>query len=239
MWAAVPDPILLAICRVAVIEPDHRACCRDVSSRDLFMGGARSNDERAASLKTPPVRVFAGLMVAPEIARELVRLAACLGGPAVRLVAVADVHVTLIPPWREASVPGAIEKLRLAARACEAFWLTFRHVGYGPDRRRPRMLWADCAASESIATLRASLLQAYGQIDERLFRPHVTLARIRGDVRRIARRHPMDLALSFTQRVETVELFQSPFPGESGYRIAASAPLGETARGMPPEPVSQ
>jgi 2'-5' RNA ligase len=94
------------------------------------------------------------------------------------------------------------------------------------------MLWVDCTADEEIATLRASLLQAFGQTNERPFRPHVTLARIRGNGRRIARRHPIDQELSFTQRVETVELFQSPPPGEAGYRILASARLGETERSM-------
>src|SRR6266849_4152054 len=91
------------------------------------------SDVHANSNATLPVRLFAGLTVASEIAHKLIKLAACLKGPSVRLVAPADVHVTLIPPWREASVPAAIEKLRLAARASEAFWLTFRHVGYGPE----------------------------------------------------------------------------------------------------------
>jgi RNA 2',3'-cyclic 3'-phosphodiesterase len=186
----------------------------------------------------PPVRLFAGLMVAPEIAGELVRLGACLEGPSVRLVAVADVHVTLVPPWHEASVPIAIEKLLLAARACEPFWLAFQHLGYSPDPSRPRMLWADCVASEPISTLHASLLRAYGQTDERPFRPHVTLARIRSERRRIARAHPIDQALSFTQHIETVELFQSPGPGATGYRVVASAPLGETADSLPAQPIS-
>jgi 2'-5' RNA ligase len=182
-------------------------------------------DVHANSGPPSPVRLFAGLAVAPEIAREFVKLAACIEGPSVRLVAPADVHVTLVPPWRETSVPAAVEKLVLAARACEAFWLTFRRVGYGPDLRRPRMLWVDCAAAEEITILRASLLQAYGQTDGRPFRPHVTLARIRNNGRRIARTHPIDQELSFAQRIETIELFQSPLPGEAGYRIVASARL--------------
>jgi 2'-5' RNA ligase len=186
-----------------------------------------------ATADASTVRVFVGLAVAPEIARKLVELAACLEGPSVRLVAPADVHLTVVPPWREASVPTAVEKLHLAARACGALWLTFRHIGYGPEPAHPRMLWVDCTASEDIATLRASLLQAFGQTDERPFRPHVTLARIRGNGRRIARRHPIDQELSFTQRIETVELFQSPPPGEAGYRILASARLGETEGSVP------
>lgn len=175
----------------------------------------------------PPVRLFVGVAVAPEIARELVKLAACLDAPSVRLVAAADLHVTLVPPWPEPSVNGAIEKLFLAARRCEAFWLTFSHIGYGPEPGRPRMLWADCTAGREIDIMRNALLHAYGQSNERPFRPHVTLARIRGNALKMARMHPIDQGLSFMERVETVELFQSPPPGEAGYRIVASAPLGQ------------
>ncbi len=202
---------------------------------DAPQNGPNGIGDVHANSGQPPVRLFAGLAVAPEIARELVKLAACIEGPLVRLVAPADVHVTLVPPWREASVPSAIEKLGLAARTCEAFWLTFRHVGYGPGPGRPRMLWVDCAAGEEISILRTSLLQAYGQMDERPFRPHVTLARIRNNGRRIARGHPVDQELSFAQRIESVELFQSPPPGEAGYRIVASARLEKTGHGTPAE----
>lgn len=193
------------------------------------IGGANAN-----SNLNPPVRLFVGLAVAPEIARELVKLAACLDAPFVRLVAAADLHVTLVPPWPEASVSGAIGKLCLAAGRFEAFWLAFQHIGYGPEPSRPRMLWADCAAGREIDIMRTSLLHAYGQTDERPFRPHVTLARIRDNGLQMARMRPIDQELSFMQRVETVELFQSPRPGEAGYRIVASARLGNTPHGIPP-----
>ncbi len=174
----------------------------------------------------PRLRVFVGLKVTPEIARELARLAVGLEQLPVRLVAPADIHLTLVPPWSEASVSNASESLRLVAGGFGSFWLTFQHVGYGPLPGRPRLLWADCAATDEIAALHAALLQAYGRHDERPFRPHVTLARIRGNGFAIARKHPIDRELSLTQHVESVELFQSPPPGGSGYRIVASVKLG-------------
>ena len=70
-----------------------------------------------------------------------------------------------------------------------------------------------------------ALLQAFGQADERPFRPHVTLARLRDKGRAIARKHPIDQDLALTQRVESVELMQSPPPGGSGYKVLASLPL--------------
>jgi RNA 2',3'-cyclic 3'-phosphodiesterase len=144
------------------------------------------------------VRIFVGLRVAPEIADELAQLARGLERSALRLVAPADIHLTLVPPWNDTSTSQATEKLRGVASGFGAFALTFQRLCYGPQPRRPRLLWAECAASDEIAGLRAALLQAYGQTDERPFRPHVTLARIRGNGRAIARNHPIDQAISLT-----------------------------------------
>lgn len=194
---------------------------------------ASSKEARVAQTNAAagrPVRVFAGLKVAPETAAELTQLAAGLEKNSVRPVAPADIHLTLVPPWNEASIPDAIEKLHRVAGRFGPLTLAFHHVGYGPEPKRPRLIWVDCAASDEIAALRAALLQAFGQSDERPFRPHVTLARIRGNGRAVARAHPIDQNVSFTQRVESLELFQSPPPGERGYRILASLPFGESVQ---------
>jgi RNA 2',3'-cyclic 3'-phosphodiesterase len=195
----------------------------------MTIASAKGPKDADTALAAPPVRVFVGLKIAPEIASQLAQLTAVLEQPFVRPVAPADIHLTLVAPWNEASVPDAIEKLGRIAGTFGAFQLIFQHAGYGPQPRRPRLLWADCGATDAIAALRAALLLAYGQTDERPFQPHVTLARIRGDGVAIARKHPIDRPLSLTQRVESVELFQSPPAGGSGYRVLASLRLGETA----------
>jgi len=171
------------------------------------------------------VRIFVGLKIVREIAQELCRLARPLERFPVRLLAVDDVHLTLVPPWLETDVPDAIGKLRNALPGIEPFLLAFERLSYGPTLRRPHLLWAECAASEELTRLRAALLKAYGQEDERAFRPHITLARIKNDGRAIARALPMDQSLSFIQQVRSVELFQSPTRGESGYRVLASPSL--------------
>jgi 2'-5' RNA ligase len=179
----------------------------------------------------PSVRVFVGVKIAPEVARELASSAAGLEKlSAVRLVAPADIHLTLVPPWDETSIPDAIEKLRLVAGRFDAFWLTFEHSGYGPEPTRPRLLWAECTATDEIAALRAALLDACGQSEERPFRPHVTLARIRENGRAIARKHAVDRLLSLRQRVETIELYRSRRQGGSGYEVLASLRLGDAAQ---------
>lgn len=191
---------------------------------------ASATDADHAQSAVAQARVFVGLKIAPQIATELALLAAPLKKLPVRLVEPADIHLTLVPPWQEASPPAAIDRLARVASGFAAFPLSFQHLGYGPQPKRPHLLWADCAASDELTALRAALLQAYGQTDERPFQPHVTLARIRGNGAAIARKQPIDRPLALTQRVETVELFQSPPPGEIGYRVLASPRLGETVQ---------
>jgi 2'-5' RNA ligase len=173
--------------------------------------------------------VFVGVKVAPEIAHELARLARSLERFSVRLVPTNDIHLTLVPPWNEASVPTAVEKLRAVTDRFGAFALIFQRLAYGPQPRRPRLLWAECAATDDVTLLHAALLLSFDQCDDRPFRPHVTLARIRGNGSAIARRQPIEQELSITQQVGSIELFQSPPPGGSGYKILASLRLGHEA----------
>lgn len=187
----------------------------------------------AQTAHAPQTRVFVGLRIAPEIATELAQFAAALEKLPVRLVKPADIHLTLVPPWNETSIPDAIEKLGRVAGKFSDFWLIFQRVGYGPQPRRPRLLWVDCAATDEIAALHAALLQAYGQAVERPFQPHVTLARLRANGPAIVRKHPIDQPLSLMQRVESLELFRSPPAGSTGYQVLASLRLGETVSSAP------
>jgi hypothetical protein len=73
-------------------------------------------------------RVFVGLKISPEIATELTQFAAVLKEQPVRLPKPADIHLTLVPPWNEASIPDAIEKLDSIASRFGAFWLIFQYL---------------------------------------------------------------------------------------------------------------
>jgi 2'-5' RNA ligase len=194
--------------------------------------GPSSGPDIARVSESPPtaagaVRVFIGIKLAPEIARELAKIASELENSHVKPVIADDMHLTLVPPWQEVSIGKGTETLRQLTSGFVAFALDVQHVGYGPDLRRPRMLWADHPSTRELVALRAALHAAYTQTDERPFSPHVTLACLRGNGRAIARKQPIDRAVALRQWVDSVELFQSPSPGERGYRILASAPLGE------------
>ena len=172
-------------------------------------------------------RIFVGLKMTPEIAGSLAAIAERIESVPLRLVASNDIHLTLVPPWVETSLPAAVERLSKAVSGFESFPLSFERLCYGPERRRPRLVWAECAASPEIEALQGALLEAFGQVNERPFRPHVTLARLERKDSAKARRHPVDQRLSLTQPVRSVELFRSPPPGTRGYQVVTSLPLGK------------
>jgi RNA 2',3'-cyclic 3'-phosphodiesterase len=174
-----------------------------------------------------PARIFVGSKIEPQIADQFATFAASLKGDRARLVASRDMHVTLVPPWQETSIEHAIGRLRQVVRAFAPFTIEFRHVGYGPQPGRPNLVWVECAVSDEILALRAALMQNFGQEESRAFRPHVTLARIRAMERNVARKHPIDCDLELAQAVRTIELFQSPPPGKTGYQVLASVELGK------------
>jgi RNA 2',3'-cyclic 3'-phosphodiesterase len=145
---------------------------------------------------------------APEISHELAWHATELRGEHVRLIAPGDVHLTLVALWNETSITEAIEKIRLTVSGFSPFTLEVKHLNYGPDPKRPRLLWAECGTPDEITRLRDALLGLFNQSDDRPFRLRITLARLPGIGAKIARRRPIDRELSFTQQVTAVEFFR-------------------------------
>jgi len=180
-------------------------------------------EDRPPTAKT--VRVFIGLKIAPEIAEELAQLAQGIERFPTRFVPSEDIHLTLVPPWDEGSIPDAIEKMREVLKGSAPFMLTFTRLSYWPDRSYPRLLCAECVTTPEIKVLQSALLNAFGQTEDRPFEPHVTLARMQRGGRAAVRKNEMDLELSLSQSIDSVELFQSRTQVGKGYQILASLAL--------------
>jgi len=186
-------------------------------------------NRRGSAEATRPARIFVGIKIADDLAEELASFARPLRPHDVRLVPSNDIHLTLVPPWDEPEIAGAVATLQAAITGFNPFVLTFTRLGYGPNLREPRLLWTECAAGDELSGLRMALLAAYGKSDSRPFVPHVTLARLSRNGRTIVRRNPINRVLHLTQFVASVELFQSPPQGKRGYEVLASLPLGRKA----------
>jgi 2'-5' RNA ligase len=180
------------------------------------------NDQQSVA---KAARIFVGIKIAPDIAEELAQLARGLERFPTRFVPTEDIHLTLVPPWDETSIPDAIEKLRASLNAAAPFMLTFTRLAYWPNRRRPRLLCAECVATDEIEALQQALLNAFGQTEDKPFQPHVTLARMQRGSRATAGKTDMDRELSLVQPIDSVELFQSRTQADKNYQILASLPL--------------
>jgi 2'-5' RNA ligase len=166
-----------------------------VTAKTEILSADQANRDAAVNLTA---RVFVALKIASDIAQELVRIARPLEQFSIRSIAPADIHLTLVPPWNEPTIQDAIERLRCVARAHSSFNLELRQVRYGPQPNHPRVLWVECESNDRLNMLHAALLRAFGQIENRSFLPHITLARLRDRGARIARKCPIDRDIALT-----------------------------------------
>jgi 2'-5' RNA ligase len=116
------------------------------------------------------------------------------GGAAVKWVRAENLHLTIkfLGGVDEGLLLGEIgESLKAAALRRGSFKLTFKGVGCFPDVRRPRVVWVGVDAPDEFFGLHADIeaaMEALGfKREGREFSPHLTLGRVRAEVRPAAR----------------------------------------------------
>lgn len=133
------------------------------------------------------MRLFVALAMPREVGARLEELVTELrradAGP--RWVEPANLHITLkfighVAPDRLASIEQALSVVRLA----EPVALELRDIGFFPDARRPKVVWAGIAGGPALARLAGEIdrgLAGCGIAPEtRPFVPHLTLGRFTG-----------------------------------------------------------
>ena len=134
------------------------------------------------------MRLFTAIDIPPEVKTTLAALLDHLRLLAdLRWVAVEKLHITtkFIGEWPEERLDDL--KRALAAVACPApVEIAIRRLGWLPNPRSARVLYAGVEASESLTALAAATERALAGIgvpvEDRIYRPHVTLARTRKTV---------------------------------------------------------
>lgn len=136
------------------------------------------------------MRLFVALELSEDIKRQLGafqrELAARLGHPSVRWVKPEQLHLTLLfLAERPAEQLSRIEAvLQRAARQNSPFTLETQGFGAFPSLKRPSVLWVgvggDLEALHSLQRHVALELAWLGLADDKRFRPHLTLARVKG-----------------------------------------------------------
>lgn len=190
------------------------------------------------------MRLFVALEVGTEVRdgltgliEELRAVDAAAGRSKARWVRAENLHMTLkfignvddgrLPEIREALSevhPDSVVEMR------------FRGLGFFPNDRRPRVLWAGIEASPNLAPLAGEISTRLEQLDipreTREFAPHLTLARfdppgISGELRSATTQHASrDFGMVRTCQFHLFESKTRPTGAE--YTLLSSFPFAET-----------
>src|SRR5436190_6988976 len=132
------------------------------------------------------LRLFVAIRVPAQVQRALAAEQRLLSGTGadLRWVRPESIHLTLVflGNVAEEREPAIEEALQATAVEVPPFHLALRGLGTYPPRGRPRVLWAGLAGGlDALHALQQGidrrLRQANFTLEERAFRPHVTLGR--------------------------------------------------------------
>ena len=134
------------------------------------------------------MRTFVAIELADSMRNSLARVQAELGPhlPGVSWVRADSLHLTLkfLGEVRKADLPRACELIRESAASAPVFEARLSGLGVFPDLRRPRVVWVGVRDDPpALAELHARLDEGLAEIgaprENRAFRPHLTLGRVR------------------------------------------------------------
>ena len=130
------------------------------------------------------MRLFVAVDIPEEVRAAIESLVVKLrrAGPAARWVRIEGLHVTLKFIGETSSEnAGKIQSALRAVPVPAPFEMRFRGLGFFPDERRPRVLWAGIEAAPQLAALAEEVESALASLgisrEDRPFAPHLTLAR--------------------------------------------------------------
>ncbi|GAA5234787.1 RNA 2',3'-cyclic phosphodiesterase [Verticiella sediminum] len=173
-------------------------------------------------------RCFLALAPAASDARRIARLAAMAAPQDAHRLAAVDLHITLAFFGRIAPAAGHALAAVLQHLADAPLMLDMSGLACWPDPRRPRVLVAEFTASPALLALLAQVhghMRALGlPIEQRPYRPHVTLARF--PYRRAGAAQPAPVPMLQACRFDALALYTSlaPTPVQR-YRPLAQAHL--------------
>lgn len=128
-------------------------------------------------------------------------------------------------------VAAVCEKVKEACRKLPAFDINLEQILLGPeDDKRAKMFWLTGEPSEKLKSLREDIEKELDvfQSEKKVFRPHITLGRIRKNKwEQLAEIPRVDEKFSFSLPVESVRVFESvSVKGKRKFLVLETCSLG-------------
>lgn len=122
-------------------------------------------------------RIFVAIPISPELQKEIFKWEEKYSKLPVRWLKGKNLHITLIPPWRSGDIESVIKKLETVKGS--PFKIEFDKVSYGPDPKRPRLIWASGKAPNELIHLKEELEKIFPEhkSEYKNWIAHTTIAR--------------------------------------------------------------
>jgi len=180
------------------------------------------------------IRAFLALPLARAFQSEIHPLIEKLKGeyPAIRWVEPSQIHLTLhffgsLPPEDVTKISKSIEPIVQKTKPLSVF---LKGIGGFPNLHQPRVIWVGVEGEiNALKTLQASLEEGLRKTgfpsEERLFKAHLTLGRVKKE-KRVTGFQPIDFGPTEPKRVNEITLFQSHLtPQGAHYEAIETFPL--------------
>jgi RNA 2',3'-cyclic 3'-phosphodiesterase len=146
----------------------------------------------------------------------------------VRWIRPENLHVTMVPPWEVQEPDPVCRALEGIAAAHAPVSVHFDTVSFGPDARRPKLVWATGTAPAALTELSAGLRSSFGSGAEarRKFLFHLTLARLHRQSISSSGDLMLRGAVVWHGLLDTLCLYESILkPSGAEYRVLCRCPL--------------
>ena len=157
-------------------------------------------------------RLFVGIKIDKKLGKEVQNWEGVFKKLPVRRIKSENLHITLVPPWyeEEEKLHKLIEGLRELGLNINPFKIHFEKVEFGPDTKRPRLIWAiggKPAEVDQLEKTLSSFLQKEPQRKNDLI--HLTLGRFKPkDFRTFTIKSVQD-NVDWNQTVDSLCIFES------------------------------
>lgn len=125
-------------------------------------------------------RIFVALGISEELQRKIKAWEKNWRYLPARWINKENLHITLIPPWYESKISEIESKLRLNKSLLKPFTLIFQHITFGPNPKKPRLIWLEGERLFELELLKNKLEKILQQkAEKRDYTVHMTLARFK------------------------------------------------------------
>jgi len=175
-------------------------------------------------------RIFVVINLPEEIRRELLSYERRWKNLRIKWTNFYNLHLTLeflgeVNRWELKKILQAIEKTALEIKP---FDIKLDKITLGPDSTQAKMFWVTVCVNENIRELKNSinknLKNCDFKLEEQEFKPHITLARARGN--QLKGKQTNIILPNMKFKLESIEVMQSQLhPGGAKYKVVESFKL--------------